>query len=483
MMLAGLNIVPALPETFLLCAVSVLLMLDLFLKENSRAILLGGSLLSLIVTALIVLNVGESGVIYTFHHMYVLDPLATAMKLAAIATVFVIFVYGTQYVTDRGMFKSEYYALMLFALMGICVLVSANNFLSMYVGLELLSLSSYALVALERDSVKSTEAGMKYFVLGALASGMLLYGISMVYGGTKSLDVNEVATIIGSGAANMVLVKIGLVFIVAGLAFKLGAVPFHMWVPDVYHGAPTAVTMFVSSAPKLAAFVFVSRVLGQALPALHGEWQQMLMVLAVLSIAIGNITAIAQTNLKRMFAYSAISHMGFVILGVMVNSQAGYAASAFYVITYMLMTLGGFGLILLLTKAGFEGDQLSDLKGLAQRSPLFGGVLLLVMFSMAGIPSTVGFISKFSVLSAVLAGGNVALAVIVVLLSVIGAFYYLRIVKLAYFDAPESTAELSTDKGMKFALVVNGLFILALGILPQSLLDYCQQVVFASFAS
>lgn len=481
MTIAGLNLIPALPETFLLCAVSVLLLADLFIKENSKVLLLGGSLLAVLVAVGIVLNVSSDNIIYTFHHMYVQDPLSTLMKVVSGITVFFILVYSHGYVSDKALFKSEYYALMLFALMGIFVMVSANNFLAMYVGLELLSLCSYALVALDRDSVKSTEAGMKYFVLGALASGMLLYGMSLVYGGTKTLDVNAIASALSGNEANTTLVKVGLVFLVAGLAFKLGAVPFHMWVPDVYHGAPTSVTVFISSAPKIASFVFMSRILGQALPSLHGEWSQMLMVLGVLSVAIGNITAVAQTNLKRMLAYSAISHMGFVILGVMVNSTQGYSASAFYILTYMVMTLGGFGLVLLLSRSGYEAEELSDLKGLAQRSPLFAGVLLVVMFSMAGIPSTVGFFGKFSVLTSVLASGNATLAIIVVLLSVIGAYYYLRVVKLAFFDEASTDAAIVSTPCTKVTLVLIAVAIVALGVLPQRLLDICSNAVLASF--
>ncbi|NLR74055.1 NADH-quinone oxidoreductase subunit NuoN [Leeia aquatica] len=476
MMLAGINLTPALPELFLLCAASLLLIVDLLLGDERQNLSYALSLLALLGTGWLVWHNQPGDVAqYTFNRMFVLDGMAWVTKLAAVMTVALVMVFGRVYAEDRGFFKSEYRILMLFALFGLFVLISANNLLAMYVGLEVMSLATYALVALERDSVRSTEAAMKYFVLGALASGMLLYGMSMVYGGTRTLFVEDIAAMLSSGAANAILVKIGLVFMVAGLAFKLGAVPFHMWVPDVYHGSPTAVTLFVSSAPKLAAFVFLTRTLVIALPALHVDWQMMLTVLAVASIAIGNLTAIAQTNLKRMLAYSAISHMGFVILGVMTNTQDGVAASMFYVVTYMLMTLGGFGLILLLARSGFEAENLSDLKGLAKRSPLFGGVLLLVMFSMAGIPSTVGFISKFSVLSAVLASGQTWLTVTVVLLSVIGAFYYLRIVKLAYFDAPESSEGFTRCPSQRVLLVLTALAILALGVMPQWLLDLCSR--------
>ncbi len=481
MMFAGINFAPVAPELFLLGAVLALMLFDLTLPEDKKSLNYWLSLVILVITGALVWMGHPSEPQYAFGNMVVVDPVASVMKLTGVVTVFAVMVFGQQYLGERGVLKAEYYELMLFALMGLFVLISANNFLVMYVGLELLSLSSYSLVALERDNARSTEAAMKYFVLGALASGMLLYGISMVYGGTASLDVKTVAQMMAAGTANAMLIKVGVVFLVAGLAFKLGAAPFHMWVPDVYHGAPTGITLFISSAPKLAAAVFVLRVLTQALPGVASDWHSMLMVLAVLSIAIGNVVAVAQSNLKRMLAYSAISHMGFVVLGVMAGNLNGYTGSLFYVATYMLMTLGGFGLILLLARSGFEAEQLADLKGLAQKSPLFAGVLLVVMFSMAGIPSTVGFIAKFSVLSAVLESGQTVTAVIAVLLSVIGAFYYLRIVKLAYFDAPESDYGVAeASPALKALMVLTGLAILVLGIYPQPLLDLFQQSVLLS---
>ncbi len=337
------------------------------------------------------------------------------------------------------MFRGEFFALALFATLGMMVMISANHLLTLYLGLELLSLSLYAMVALQRDSARATEAAMKYFVLGALASGMLLYGMSMLYGATGTLEITELAQLSMDGVRAQAVLVFGLVFIVAGLGFKLGAVPFHMWVPDVYQGAPTAVTLFLGSAPKFAAFAIVMRLLAQALGAemLVDEWRQMLMIMAVLSLAIGNLTAIMQTNLKRMLAYSTISHMGFLLLGVLSGTIDGYGAGMFYVVVYVLMTLGAFGIILLLTRGGFEAEELDDYKGLNQRSPWYAFLMLLLMFSMAGIPPTVGFYAKLSVLQAVVQIGLWWVAVIAVIFSLIGAFYYLRIVKLMYFDAPQ----------------------------------------------
>jgi NADH-quinone oxidoreductase subunit N len=350
-----------------------------------------------------------------------------------------------------------------------------------YLGLELLALCSYALVAIDRDSPTASEAAMKYFVLGALASGMLLYGMSMVYGVTGSLALADIAQNLSDGTDLRIPLVFGIVFIVAGLAFKLGAVPFHMWVPDVYHGAPTAMTLFIGSAPKIAAFAFVVRILGQGLESQVAEWRDMLVILAVLSMAVGNIAAIAQSNLKRMLAYSTISHMGFMLLGILAGSQNGYGSAMFYVLVYALMSLGGFGMILLLSRAGFEADQLDDFKGLNRRSPWLAFMMLLLMFSMAGVPPAVGFYAKLSVLQAVVEIGYVWLAVAAVLFSLVGAFYYLRIVKLMYFDTPHDAAPIVASRDARFILSANGLAILALGILPQPLMAVCVHAIGASF--
>jgi NADH-quinone oxidoreductase subunit N len=390
----------------------------------------------------------------------------------------VILVYSRPYLAARGMYRGEFYVLVLFATLGMMVMISANHLLTLYLGLELLTLSLYALVALQRDSAVATEAAMKYFVLGALASGMLLYGMSMLYGATGTLGIPQLAGIILGGGAQDVVLVFALVFVVAGLGFKLGAVPFHMWVPDVYHGAPTAVTVFIGSAPKLAAFAFIMRLLVQGLGAeqLLAEWQDMLILMAALSLAIGNVTAIAQTNLKRMLAYSTIGHMGFLLLGILSGDVVGYGAGMFYVVVYMLMNLGAFGMILLLSRAGFEAENLDDFKGLNQRSPWYAFLMLLLMFSMAGVPPTVGFYAKLSVLQAVISVGawwSIPLAVFAVLFSLVGAYYYLRLVKLMYFEAPVDAAPIAPRMDVRVLLSLNGLFMLVFGIFPERLMWLC----------
>lgn len=369
---------------------------------------------------------------------------------------------------------------MLFATLGMMVMVSGQHFLTLYMGLELLSLCLYALVALDRDNPRSTEAAMKYFVLGALASGMLLYGMSMLYGVTGSLNISGVAEALMNGAPDHGVLVLGLVFIVAGLAFKLGAAPFQMWVPDVYHGSPTAITLFIGSATKLAAFAMVMRLLVQALFVLAVDWQGMLMIMAVLSMIIGNIAAIAQSNIKRMLAYSTISHIGFLMLGLLSASLNGYASATFYMLSYVLMTLAGFGIILLLTRQGFEADRLEDLKGLNQRSPWFAFLMLIIMFSMAGIPPTLGFYAKFTVLQAALQAGFVVLVVFAVLMALIGAFYYLRVVKYMYFDDAEDNSPISAPVDMKLLLSVNAIALLILGLLPEQFMEACGYAILHS---
>ena len=410
---------------------------------------------------------------HIFHHMFVDDLMSDVLKLLTYLSVSMMLVYSRSYLLARGLFTGEFLSLVLFATLGMMVMISASNFLSLYLGLELLALSQYTLVALQRDSAVATESAMKYFILGAMASGFLLYGMSMLYGATGSLDVNRVAEVIHQGTANKPLLVFGLAFIVAGIAFKLGAVPFHMWVPDVYQGAPTAMTMFIGSAPKLAAFAFVMRLLVEALQPLMIDWSGMLMILAVLSMAVGNITAIAQTNIKRMFAYSTIAHMGFLLIGVLSGTLEGYGSAMFYAVTYVLMSLGGFGMIMLLSREGFEADNLNDFKGLNQRSPWLAFMMLLLMFSFAGVPPTVGFYAKFSVLNAAVQTGHLPLVVMAVLFSLIGAFYYLRIVKLMYFDAPESHEKLYIQPDSSLLMGINGLAVLALGILPNTLMSVC----------
>ncbi|KPK20612.1 MAG: NADH-quinone oxidoreductase subunit NuoN [Betaproteobacteria bacterium] len=473
---------PAFAELFLLGMVCFILVADLFVSDENRVVTYALTQLALAGAFVITYITATGQPEYTFSGMFVDDLLSDVLKMLVYIGVMVMLVYSRPYVALRGMFRGEFFALVLFATLGMMVMISANHLLALYLGLELLSLSLYAMVALQRDSATATEAAMKYFVLGALASGMLLYGMSMLYGATGSLEITRLAdTILSLGARDLVLV-FALVFIVAGLGFKLGAVPFHMWVPDVYHGAPTAVTLFIGSAPKLAAFAFIMRLLVQGLGAeqLVVEWQQMLIVMAVLSLAIGNITAIAQTNLKRMLAYSTIGHMGFLLLGILSGDLVGYSAGMFYVVVYVLMNLGSFGMIMLLSRSGFEAENLEDFKGLNARDPWYAFIMLLLMFSMAGIPPTVGFYAKFAVLQAVVDAGFVWLAVVAVLFSLIGAFYYLRLVKLMYFDAPADSAPISPRSDVRLLLSANGLAMLVFGILPGPLMALCIHSIRAS---
>ncbi len=467
------NLMPAAPEIFLLAMACVILIADSLLKNSGRMVSYMLVQLTLMVCALITVGTHENGVAHVFHNMFVDDLMSDVLKLLTYLAVSMMLVYSRLYLTVRGLFSGEFMVLTLFATLGMMVMISASHFLALYLGLELLSLSLYAMVALQRDSAIATEAAMKYFILGALASGLLLYGMSMLYGAAGSLDLATVSNSIQTGHANKTLLVFGLVFVVSGLAFKLGAVPFHMWVPDVYHGAPTAMTMLIGSAPKLATFAFVARILVQGLQPLVLHWSGMLIILAVASMALGNITAIAQTNLKRMFAYSTIAHMGFLLLGFVSGDIEGYGSAMFYAVIYVLMSLGAFGMIMLLSRLGFEADTLDDFKGLNQRSPWLAFLMLLLMFSMAGVPPTVGFYAKFSVLNAVVQSGHIWLAVAAVLFSLVGAFYYLRIVKLMYFDAPESHAPIVFEPDTTLLISVNGLGVLLLGLLPGTLMSVC----------
>jgi len=473
---------PAYAEVFLLGMVCGILVADLYLSDDNRVVTWALTQLALAGAFAITYVTMTGQPAYTFSGMFVDDLMSDMLKLLTYLGVMVMLVYARPYVAVRGMFRGEFFVLTLFATLGMMVMISANHLLTLYLGLELLSLSLYAMVALQRDSATATEAAMKYFVLGALASGMLLYGMSMLYGATGNLEITRIAeTILNLEVRDFVLV-FALVFIVAGLGFKLGAAPFHMWVPDVYHGAPTAVTLFIGSAPKLAAFAFIMRLLAQGLGAeqLVVEWQQMLIVMAVLSLAIGNITAIVQTNLKRMLAYSTIGHMGFLLLGILSGDLAGYSAGMFYVVVYVLMNLGSFGMILLLSRAGFEAENLEDFKGLNARDPWYAFLMLLLMFSMAGIPPTVGFYAKLTVLQAVIDAGFVWLAVVAVLFSLIGAFYYLRLVKLMYFDSPTDSAPIAPRIDVHLLLSANGLAMLFFGILPGPLMSLCVHAIQAS---
>jgi len=485
----SLNFLAALPEIVLLVATCVLLVADLFVPDARRNLTYVLTLAILVLTGAACWWLLSSGIVtYAFGGMYVTDPMANLLKLVAIIAVALVLVYAQSYARDRGLWKGELFTLSLFSLLGILLMISANNLLVIYLGLELQALSLYTLVALRRDDARSSEAAMKYFVLGALASGFLLYGMSMLYGATGTLDINELADRIGTGhVASRLALVFGTVFIVAGLAFKFGAVPFHMWVPDVYQGAPTPITMLIGSAPKLAIFAVGFRILVEGLLPIAVDWQRMLILLAVASLVLGNLAAIAQSNLKRMLAYSTIAQMGFVLLAMLSGVVDGrvmaavnsYSAGMFYVITYALTTLGTFGIILLLSRQGFEAEEIADLRGLNRRSPWYAFVMLLMMFSLAGIPPTVGFYAKLVVLQSLLGdslqGPMLWLAIIAVMFSLVGAFYYLRIVKVMYFDEPLAgrAVPIAATTDMRVALSVNGVLVLVLGILPQYLLKLC----------
>lgn len=468
---------PASVEIFLLVMACFILIADLLLTKSTKIFTYFLVLLTLLGAAVLsgITHANDTKVV--FYGMFVDDAMSDLLKLLSSVAVIMMLVYSRDYLMVRGLFTGEFMVLVLFALLGMDVMISAHHFLSLYLGLELLSLSMYALVALQRDSAVATEAAMKYFVLGALASGLLLYGMSMLYGATGSLELSTISEAIQNGVPNKSLLVFGLVFVVSGLAFKLGVVPFHMWVPDVYHGAPTAMTMFIGSAPKLAAFAFTARILVEGLQPLVKDWSGMLIILAVSSMALGNLAAIAQTNLKRMFAYSTISHMGFLLLGFIAGGIEGYGSSMFYVVVYVMMSLGAFGMIMLLSRAGFEADTLNDFKGLNQRSPWLAFMMLLLMFSMAGVPPTVGFYAKFSVLNAIVQAGYTPLAVISVMFSLIGAFYYLRIVKLMYFDTPESHEAIQVSPDTALLISLNGLGVLFLGLVPGGLMMLCAVAV------
>lgn len=492
----NLGWVVAYPEILLLVMACVIALVDLFVKSPLRGATHALTLLTLAGLALLTGIYASSGqVAVGFGGMVISDPMGNWLKCFASLALMVTLVYGRAYAGSRDMLRGgELFTLSLYALLGMFIMISGHNLLVIYLGLELLTLSSYALVALRRDDEQATEAAMKYFVLGALASGFLLYGMSLIYGATGTLDLAEVVRAIAGGEQTLAgsprVLMLGLVFLVAGLAFKLGVVPFHMWVPDVYHGAPTAITLMIGGAPKLAAFAIVIRLLVQGLLPMVVDWQQMLAVLAVMSLLIGNLAAIAQTSLKRMLAFSTIAQMGFMLLGLLAGVSDGqggnmanaYGSSMFYVVSYVLTTLGTFGVILLLSRQGFESDNISDLAGLNQRSPLYAGVMAVCMFSLAGVPPLVGFYAKLSVLQALLASPQpfyIGLAVFAVVMSLIGAFYYLRLVKVMYFDAPTQTAPIEAGADVRTMLSLNGALVLGLGILPGGLMALCAQAIAA----
>ncbi|CAB5657052.1 NADH-quinone oxidoreductase subunit N [Delftia tsuruhatensis] len=486
------------PEILLLVMACVIALVDLGVKSARRTGTYVLTLLTLGVVAVLQGMYASSGnTFYGWGNMVVSDAMGNWLKCFASVATMITLVYGRPYAAERDMLRGgEMFTLSMLALLGMFIMISGNNFLVIYLGLELLTLSSYALVALRRDHTASVEAAMKYFVLGAMASGFLLYGMSMLYGATGSLDIGQVFKAINSGEIKHQVLVFGLVFVVAGLAFKLGVVPFHMWVPDVYQGAPTAITTMIGGAPKLAAFAIVIRLLVDGLLPLAIDWQQMLGVLAIASLLVGNFAGLQQTNLKRMLAYSTISQMGFVLLGLMSGVVDGkvdpatienaYSSAMFYVVTYVLTALAAFGVIQLLAREGFESEEISDFAGLNQRSPLYAGVMAICLFSMAGIPPLVGFYAKLSVLQALVASGHslyIALAVFAVIMSLIGAFYYLRVVKVMYFDEPITATSVSASLDVRVVLTLNGALVLGLGILPGGLMALCADAVVRALAS
>jgi len=471
---------PAVPEIVLALLVFTLMIVDLMLREEDRHVTYWLAILSLVGTALLCsFTVGRPSVI-TFQGMFVADMMSQVLKVAMLLTVAATLMLGRSYLTSRKLLSGEFMCLALFGALGMMIMISAHHFLTLYLGLELMALSQYATVALQRDSVRATEAGMKYFVLGALSSGLLLYGLSMIYGATGSLELTRVAYAIEHGQAQQALGVFGLVFVVAGIAFKLGAAPFHMWIPDVYHGAATPATLIVGAAPKIATFAFMMRLLANGLQGMTADWSQMLAVLAVASIALGNVVAIAQTNLKRMLAYSTISHMGFLALGIMAGSDNGYSSAMFYLITYVVMTLGSFGMILLLARAGFEAEEINDFKGLNQKSKWYAFVMLVLMFSLTGLPPTAGFFAKLAVLQAAWESGFGAVVVFAVLMSVIGAFYYLRVVKVMYMDAPAGEITIDERADTRWTLTAMAVVTLVLGVMPGPLMEVCVRAITAA---
>ena len=484
------DLYPAAPEIFLLLMSFLVLFVDLVFGATHRWMAALLSVVALLGCAAITLVTTDGQTTLTFGNMFVDDLLSDFLKLITYFAVIMMLIYGRQYLAERGLDKGEFYLLVLYATLGMMVMISAANFLTMYLGLELMSLSLYGLVAIDRDNPRGTEAAMKYFVLGALASGLLLYGMSMIYGATGSLELAGVAQALYQGNTEKAVLVFGLVFLVAGVAFKLGLVPFHMWIPDVYHGAPTVVTMFIGSAPKLAAFAMALRLLVYGLFGLAVDWQKMLLIMAVLSIGLGNLAAIAQTNIKRMLAYSAISHMGYMVLGLMSGLVGGqldpftainaYSSALYYTVAYVLMSLGAFGMVLLLSRAGYEAENLEDFKGLNKRSPWFAAMMLIIMFSMAGIPFFIGFFAKFAVLLAAVKAGYTAVAVIAVMFSLIGAFYDLRVVKLMYFDAPVDSAPITAGLDLRVLLSLNGLAVAAFGLFPDAVMLVCTTALMRS---
>ena len=491
----SMNLLPALPELILIASVPAILLIDLFLPQNRRDVTFGLSILAILgCMAVTFIFPSEKNIVYTFGGSFVSDSVSVLLKLCTYIAMLFTLVYARRYINERnltsGHLGGEFYSLSLFAMLGMMVTISAADFLTMYLGIELMSFPLYALVALKRNDSKAVEAATKFFILGALGSGLLLYGISMLYGATGSLDFLEIAKISAYSGISRTILIFGIVFVVAGIAFKLGVVPFHMWVPDVFEGAPTAVTLLIAGAPKIAGFAICLRILVEALLPLAFDWQQMLLIISILSMALGNIAAIMQKNIKRMLAYSTIAQMGYMLLGMLAGVKPGYnqiassfaySSAMYYTIVYVLATLGTFGVILMMSGKGLEADRLDDLRGLNRRNPWYALIMLVCMFSFAGVPPLVGFFGKFAVFQAVVDAGLVWLAVIGIFFAVVGAFYYLRVVKIMYFDVPKVDRKVSVPWDMALALGINGLLIIVLGIFPGPLLDWCVTAINSAF--
>jgi NADH-quinone oxidoreductase subunit N len=471
------SLAPAVAEIYLVAAICVILLVEVFAGEKHPRVIPTLTLLALAIGAALTVRFGHVRThVLLFDATYVADELAYVLKLAAYLIVAVVLLYSRTYLENRTILKGEYYVLALTALLGIFVLISANSLVTLYIGVELLALSVYAMVAFDRDSSVAAESAMKYFVLGAIASGALLYGMSMIYGLSGTLNLEEIAVRLHEPVSPGVI--LGLVFLVVGVAFKLGAVPFHMWLPDVYQGAPTSVTLFIGTAPKLAYFALALRLLAHGLGPTVIEWSQMLAALAILTLVVGNVVALVQTNLKRMLAYSTISNVGFILLGFVAGTPSGYAAALYYTLVYVLVALGSFGVILLASRKGFEAEELDDYKGLYQRDPMLALIMLMLMFSTAGVPPFVGFWAKLRIFQALWETGHLWLVIISAAMSVVGAFYYLRVIKLMYFDAPVGDLPpTARPMGVRAALAVNAAAVLVLGLLPAPLLDLCSRVI------
>jgi NADH-quinone oxidoreductase subunit N len=472
-----MDYISAAPEMTLLGLICVVLIADLFVDDEHRVLTFWMSIAALAITMWSLLSTAPTERLVLFDGSYVTDPLSQILKVTAVGFVGIAFLYARDYLRANQLHKGEFYVLGLFGLLGMMIMISANSLLTMYLGLETLALSLYALVAIDRNNVTSAESAMKYFVLGAIASGSLLYGISWVYGVTGTLKFDEIAMALAANPAlNSLPLWFGLAFLIVGISFKFGAVPFHMWLPDVYQGARTPVTLYIASAPKLAALAFTLRVLFDGLGGLHDVWADMIMVVAVLSLLVGNVIAIAQTNIKRMLGYSTIAHVGFILLAVFCGNDKGNAAALFYTLTYIVAAAGAFGIVILLSRRGFEAENLSDFKGLNARSPWFALMMMFLMFSLAGVPPFIGFFGKLNVIDAVLSSGYPGLAILMVLASVVGAFYYLRVIWYMYFEPAEDKAVLQSSADTRLVLSLNGLAVLALGIVPGWLWTLCSQI-------